>query len=181
MHLSKEYGTSRPIRALWFFEKLFWAVIYTVGGVATAIYCWILIQQYSAGETQYNVALLVNKSISLPDGRLCLDHENAPVYYAQNPSDVGVKMVLTNALEHYFNSTTAIATREAFLDPKQNWNESLTFAASMYVSMLMNYEIGQNINILDVSQFEYRVVEDSTYVDCKLVALIDFGMDLSYG
>jgi hypothetical protein len=167
IHTSREYGSSRSLIAIWYFEKLFWTVVYTAGSVSTAIYCWGLIQQYISDQTQFNVAILFNKSIILPDAQLCFDLTNGPIYYSPNSKDVGRKMVLTNELENYFiNQTTTVGNRENFLDRNQNWPESLVFVSYLYISILTNYEISNfedtQFGIYDTFfQFEYQTSSGS--------------------
>jgi hypothetical protein len=154
---SHEYGRRRSLVATWFFEKLFWIVIYAAGGIWTAIYCWGLIQQYNSDQTQFNVAILYNKSLTLPDARLCLDISDGPIYYSPNATDVGKKMVLTNKLENYFHQTTAIGNRETFLDPKQHWTEPLLFVTYLYVAMMTYHEIGSG-DIFNQLNFVYQTI-----------------------
>jgi hypothetical protein len=159
LQFSKKYGTSRPLIATWYFEKLFWTVIYTTGYVFTAINCWGLIQQYTSDITQYNVNLLFNKSINLPDACLCFYNPYfRPLYYSSNLNNVDVKLVLTQDLENYFNQTTAIRSREEFFDQTTTWPESLKFAAFLYISMMTSYEMNSahDISISDDKFFLFQ-------------------------
>jgi hypothetical protein len=151
---SHQYGRSRPQVAIWFFEKTFWMVIYTAGGISTVIYCYGLIQQYIQGNTRFNVAILFNKSIILPDARLCFDLSYGPLFYVQNSKDFEKNMLLSKEMEAYFIKETAIDNRETFLDLNRKWPESLVFASYMYVRFLTEYELnfGQ-LSIYDGSQF----------------------------
>ena len=120
---------------------MFWTVIYVAGGVTTAFYCWNLIEQYTLDQTKYNVDVLFNNSITLPNGRLCFElFDVGPLQYDPNPNDIGKKMVLTLELQKIFEESTGIASREEFLDQKQNWPQPLTFAGYLYVNFMTSYE-----------------------------------------
>jgi hypothetical protein len=158
MQASHEYGRSRPQVAIWYFEKFFWIVIYTAGGISTAIFCYRLIQQYNLGQTQFNVAILFNKSIILPDARLCFSLDRGPFLNTWNSKDWGANMLLTNELETYFEETRAVSNRETFLNRNQKWPESLVYASYMYVTILTDYEI--NIGGIFARDFLQLNIED---------------------
>jgi hypothetical protein len=131
-------------------------IIYTAGGVSTAIYCKGLLDQYNSKITQYNVNILFNTSINLPDARLCFDLSNGPLFYYTNSSDIEKEMVLTNQLEIYFNKT---ANRKVFLD--QPWPKVMSFTAFLYASRLTAYE---TYLYNGVAQYLDNIYDDSTFI-----------------
>jgi hypothetical protein len=140
--------------------------IYVVGGISTAIFCWSLIEQYSLDKTQFNVAVLFNKSIILPDAKLCFDISNR-IPYAPNATQIGKEMFLSMELKYIFDKQTS---RETFLDPKQNWSESLLFITCQYISMMTQYEIQNsagtgliyNIGLSSLFGSEYPITTPDT-------------------
>jgi hypothetical protein len=85
---------------------------------------------------------------------------NGPIYYSPTSTEVNKTMVLTIELDNIFNQTTAIESREAFLDEKQNWPEPLVFAGYLYISMMTYYETDNaiaSLGIFDSLQFDYEI------------------------
>ena len=130
---------------LWILETIFWAVIYTTGGVYTAFYSVALCRQYLSEETFSHASLMFNKSITLPPATLCITggcrtmNMNCSVikqleFFALIEREECDGKNYSELLESNFNNT--FINRTSFSSSDTPWSPTLRYIASLYVSIL---------------------------------------------
>src|SRR5262249_10065434 len=125
--------------AMWYIEKLIWAVVYGIGGGYT-IYCGIeLIQQYKSGEIYTRVTSMINKSITLPSATICIGQiVVTPTSLNLGSSESGVteSFYFENLTEYFSNSTND----EVFLHEENVWPREVLFMVYQYLSIIQRAE-----------------------------------------